>query len=432
MVEPEGLEDPAARRRRWIIGTLLFVAAVVIPLLRQRGVPYWRTVFAEDGWIFLGDVERSGVSSVGAPYNGYIQLIPRVLALPAPLLKITHVSVYFAFVSSLFSAVCALFAYRCTKGWVASAPMRLLIALMVVLAAPIGNEVTGTLANTIWPAFAVLPWALVALNEKKGDVAARAAFVFFAGASTALTVVFLPLAVGFLLWRRTRAAAVVAGAYLLGVAVQVWSIKHSEFVTAPPVNSVPELAEEYSVRVAGSYVFGNGALPWLWEHLGLTVGIVATAVLVVALAVSFVRAQRRNAALALVFIAFAGLTYAVPAWLRGTNVLALVTPYFDGSSRYIFTPVLLLLSAFVLLLDAPDASRTRTVARVGRIVLVVQTMLVMAVSFSITNARGDGPTWGESVTVSREQCQRQGGGEVDVPIVPVGWHVTLSCDRLGR
>lgn len=422
--------DAGARRRRWVIGTLLFVAAVVIPLLRQRGIPYWRTVFAEDGWIFLGDAEHSGLSSVGAPYNGYIQLVPRILALPAPWLRLTHVSIYFALVSSLFSAVAALLAYRCTKGWVASVPMRLLVALTVVLAAPLGGEVTGTLANTIWPAFAVLPWALVALNERKGDVTARAVFVFVAAASSALTVVFVPLAIGFVIWRRTRASAVVAAAYVAGLAVEVWSIKHTEFVTAPPINSVPELGQELSVRVAGSYVFGNGALPWLWDHLGLTVGVIATVVLVAALGVSFVRAPRRNAALALVFVGFAGLTFAVPAWLRGTNVLALVTPYFDGSSRYLFTPVLLLLSAFVLLLDAPDASRTRTVARVGRAVLVAQTIVVIALSFSITNARGDGPTWADSVTVGREQCQRQGGGEVDVPIVPVGWHVTLPCSRL--
>jgi len=429
---PGGPRDGSSRRTRWLVGAVLFAAAVILPLLRQRGIPFWRTVYAEDGWVYLGEVDKTGYTSVWKSYNGYLQLLPRVLTLPTMYLPITRMGQYFSFVAALWSAVVAWLAYRCTKGWVASVPLRLLVALTVVLAGSLGYEVTGTLANTIWPAFAVLPWAIVALTESRRDVVFRSAFVFAAAASTALTVVFVPLALVFLVWRRTKAAAIVVGCYFAGVLAQVWSITHSEFVTAPPVNSFKGLVEIYSVRVAGGYVFGEGTLPFLYEHLGKAVGALATVILVAALAVSFFRAQRRNAALAVGFLLMAGATFVVPVWLRGTNLLELGEQYGEPASRYVGAPVLLILSAFCLLLDSPDPSRDRAIAKVGRVVLIVQTIVVMVLAFPVSGGRGDGPTWIEGLGTARTQCVAQGNaGELDVAIAPPPqWHVTLTCARI--
>jgi hypothetical protein len=57
--------------RRWI-GALLMAAAVVLPLLRQRGTPSWQTSMGEDATIYTSQaVWHGSLHSLFLGYNGY-------------------------------------------------------------------------------------------------------------------------------------------------------------------------------------------------------------------------------------------------------------------------------------------------------------------------------------------------------------------------
>ena len=143
------------------LGALLFVAAVVVPLLRERGVPTWDTIWVEDAPVFIEQANASGPFAVlGRGYAGYWQLVTRVLALPTASIPAPYLALYVTVVSALVVALLAAFVYRCTDGWIASAPVRVLVAAMVAVSPAMAIETTATITNLIWPLLAVAPWAL--------------------------------------------------------------------------------------------------------------------------------------------------------------------------------------------------------------------------------------------------------------------------------
>src|SRR5206468_160144 len=78
----------------------------------------------------------------------------------------------------------------------------------------------ATTTNSIWVFLAVLPWAIISLEETQRATALRAVLAFLGATASALSVLFLPLALGWLAYRRTRSAVVVVVCFLVGEAVQ--------------------------------------------------------------------------------------------------------------------------------------------------------------------------------------------------------------------
>ena len=119
---------------------------------------------------------------------------PRISGLPATPHSTTraanHVhtsggwAIYLAATASAVSALLAWAVYHYSASWIRSRLLRFGIALSIVLTPVAGAENTANIANSIWALAAVLPWVLVARQERSKDVAVRASIAFLAATAT--------------------------------------------------------------------------------------------------------------------------------------------------------------------------------------------------------------------------------------------------------
>lgn len=445
--DPEPAREPTAAGAegpvRWVtsrpleiaIGVALFAAAVLLPLLKQTGVHTWDTIWAEDGPIYVDDVTKDGGFAVlFRGYAGYLQLSSRVLALPTAIVPARSLALYLVGSAALVSALLALFVYYAAGSWVASRPVRIALASLVVLQPALGYENIGSITNTIWTFAAVLPWALVSTAERKTDVALRGGVAFVAVGSTALGLFFLPLGLIAALYRRTLAAWTVFGIYAAGCALQLGVMTHTKDQPRPPiVNSPRELGNLIGLKVYGMFLVGAKGVASLWIDHGRLFAIGAVVVVLVLLLVCLPGVDRAHQGLAILFVGCAMLLYAAPLWARGTaNANLVAGVWTQDGSRYSVIPTVLLGSAFAVLVAPVGRGYARAVARWARPIFIAQIAVVALLNFSIENPRSEGPVWTESVAATAaEKCVGVPPDTlVGVPITPLAWGVQLPCSKV--
>jgi len=229
----------------WWVGALLLLAAVVVPLLRQRGAHSWDTIWAEDGTIYGAQALRSGgFAVVLRGYAGYLQLPPRLVALVVPLVPFRELAVFFALAGSTVSALLAWFVYRQSRGWITSPVLRIALASSIVIGPVLIGENTANITNTIWAFAAVAPWALGSLQDRRISVVGRSVVVFMAATSTALAFIYLPMAIVVIVFRRTRPTLIVVTSFAVGLVVQVAVLLSSANQQAVTDNRAVDLASE--------------------------------------------------------------------------------------------------------------------------------------------------------------------------------------------
>jgi hypothetical protein len=399
----------------WASTAALLLAALVLPLLRQRGARSWNTVWGEDGWLYFQQAHDHGTSVLLRGYAGYLQLLPRLLIVPATWIGIDHLALYEAVVAATVGAGLAWFVYRATAGWVDSTWVRVALASQVVLLPALGYENLGNLTNTIWILFAIAPWALVATSERTSGVVARSLVAFVAATATALTAIFLPVALGIALVRRRRGTWIVTASFLIGVAVQMAVVLHTRD-TRPhtTVRHVAALPQIVGIRVFEQLLVGDRGIRALWDHRSVT-AIVAPAIVLIGLALLLPGLARRQQALMATLTALSLPCFLVPTWGRGTNQVELVLSahsifgpaqagQFDPmASRYSVAPVMLLLSAAAIGFGARRAHRPG-LARALQVAFVAGVIAVTVANFSVVNPRSWGPTWTATVAAARHRC----------------------------
>jgi hypothetical protein len=387
--------------RRWM-GALLMLSAVVLPLLRQRGTPSWQTVWAEDGSIYTQQPIWHGVwRTIGLGYNGYIQVPTRVLAMPTTLMPVRDIAVYLAVVSALLGAAMAFSVFHLSRGWVASRTVRVVLASFVVLMPALGKEVTASITQSIWMILAALAWALVSLDERPRDQWLRGTLAFLGATCSSMALLFLPLGIGWVLYRRTRAACIVLGVFAVGLVVQLagTAVSSPQVRYLVPTRHMATLLQGLSTRVFGVYLLGTSWEADLWHIAWVAVVVIAPVLVVSALVVVGREAPRPARVLAGAFVASAIAFFVVPTWERGTNVLGLVPGGADtlGDTRYSVVPIMLLASAFAVLVSPCAGGRaavsSRRGERVGRPAFVVQALIVMVASFSVWTLRSGEAPW---------------------------------------
>jgi hypothetical protein len=238
--------------------------------------------------------------------------------------------------------------------------------------------------------------------------------------------VFLPLAIGWLFYRRTKPVYIVGTSFLVGLIVQAGVTLTSPPQTGAPID-VPVLAEATSGRVFGAFLFGvRGESAW-WSANWQSLVFLGPIIVIVLLLVLGIGADRRARITAGSLVVFALVLFAIPAWGRGTVFLGIgpswiVSGHHDlwGESRFSVVPVMLLVSAISILL-APTGSSTerrqRVLQRIAIPVFALWLLIVIAVSFPQTTVRGEDPSWISRVdrVVSSECSNRPGAKTVTVP-----------------
>lgn len=420
--------------RRWsgpfAIGPVLFVLAAALPLFRQTGGRSWQTIWAEDGFEYFEQAHRyGGFAVLFRGYGGYLQLPPRLLAVVSTSIPIHDLSVYLALSGTLVGALLAWFVYHASVGWITSRPVRLALASLIVLMPALGTEDTANITNIIWVFAAVAPWALISLVERPREVVVRSLVAFLAATSTSLCFLFIPLALGCALMRRTRATAAVTVAFGAGLAIQAAVILNTKDI----VSFIPQSAFNVQrtaagiVNATGVHVFATFLIgskwtttPWLNRHQLLAVGSILLFTLILVLLL--VDAERKRQLMAVVFVAYAVIIFVAPAWNRRVAV-----------PRYSVIPVMLLASAIAVLVADPTLQRSRWIARVGRPLFVAQVLLVTIVGFSVSTYRSDSPGWSTSVTLTSEtKCHGASPNKVVGVKTDLlnAWPIYLTCRDL--
>ena len=402
--KPEARQARTLPKKHWalLIGTVLFALAVVLPLLRQRGTRSWNTIWAEDGFEYFEQARREGgLEVMFRGYQGYLQLPPRIFGAVSAGVPIRDLALFMALSSAVLGAAIALFVYYAATPWIGSRVVCIALASLIVLMPVLATENTANVTNSIWIFAAALPWALTSRRERPLDTVLYSVMAFLGATSTSLCFAFLPLAIGYALWRRTRARIVVAGAFVAGLVVQGLVDLHSwgaplRYLPGASVDvprSISSVADVFGYQVVGTYLFGNRGTQsrWLVDH-GL-LAIVATIIFVAILAVLLAGVDRQRQALSLVFVGYSAVFLVMPVWVRQA-----VQP------RYTVVPIFLLASSLAVLVAARNKSRTELARRVWSTVFVAQILLVTCIGFSVTNYRSLSPSWSTSVAEAQATC----------------------------
>ena len=79
----------STRVRGAAFGLAFVIGSAALVLLRQPGFASWNTVWAEDGAVYASQaLSRPALHTLVTPYAGYVQLTPRLLALPVRVLPV--------------------------------------------------------------------------------------------------------------------------------------------------------------------------------------------------------------------------------------------------------------------------------------------------------------------------------------------------------
>lgn len=435
--------------------TAFFLAATGLQLLRQSGVPMWRTVWAEDGVVFYLDaLDRPLRETLLDPYAGYALAVPRVIAAIGAHLPVERYSYLTALSSAAIASLFALFVYFASAPLLGSRLRQAVLAGALLFAPVLPFEVTGNLANVQWLLVMGCLLAVLLPVTSWPAIAVRVSIVVLATLTSPLCVAFVPIAVWRLVSHRRRPARrglVVPLAYLLGAGTQllVWAGAEQEPRVAPALGDFTvDALKLYSTRVATELVFGARVTARAWPSLGYGLAVVGVLAVGSLLVWRWLRAGR----IARWFIAACAVSsvaiYVFALWQRPRFLASMSVPdegpyNFLGSRYQLFPAALLLLALLVRsdlstehLVDTTVQAPVRLVddLRANRALSVIVALWVVVAflpSFRQTTPRSGGPDWTVEVSRAEQLCETQ---PVDAQVVPISpppeWVLALPCSVL--
>ncbi len=271
-----GVGVPAWWRRPAVLAGMVIITAALLAL-RKPWALHTPQLFAEDGSIFLTQDEQMGIRAWWVPYNGYLHILPRIIAWIA---SHTADPAWWPAIYNgcAFAVTIALFARLASARVMLPAKPWLMLAFVVVVGT---SEVLINVTNLQWvTAFFLLLQLFTAppagLLQRITDLSILAVI----GLNGPFAVVFAPL-FGWRLWREKNLDALLALAVIVACAgVQGWFVTHGA-----PTLSLHEGSEPFrlwhAVSVTGSRlvtwpILGGWAVrawPW-WVHAWLGAGFI--------------------------------------------------------------------------------------------------------------------------------------------------------------
>jgi hypothetical protein len=416
--------DPPPRRRsrgaaaRAAAGYAAAIALGAVVLLgRQSGHRAWATVWAEDRWLFLPGALLHPGSSLWQAADGYLSLVPRVVADGVARFPLRDAAALFAVAGAVIASACAAVVFRACAGHVRSPALRVVLAASVLLlptALEAGLPDNGV--NTIWYLLFAAFWALVWRPRSRAAMAVAALVCFAAAASNVLAALYLPVAAARVVAiPRAREHAATIG-WLAGGAVQL-----------PAVVSHSRPHQPASVLDALGFYGHNVILPAVaGRHFGqqLTAGLgIARATALAAVAAAAViawvlaRGGARPRAFAVTALGLGLILTLTPVLVHGAVADAEVTRHalWAAGSRYAQVPILLLGS---LVIVAADACLRRGGVRLERATAAVLLAAVLATTwvsdFTYPDLRSHATPWTHIVTKIERTCHQHPPGSVAI------------------
>jgi hypothetical protein len=428
------LRDRHARPAALASALVVLLAALL--LVRQAVVAAWDTIWAEDGFAFLGDaLSDNPLAAVVEPHGGYIHPLPRAAAAIAAILPLELAPVVFSVVWALVVALLAAFVYAASGEILHSRALRLALATLTALLPAAGSELLGNTANLHFYLVYGCFWAFIWRSTTTPALAARTAVVAITALSDPLTLLFAPLALWNAWSRRGRRELVVPASLVVSLAVQLGTTalagESPERLTRFDAADLPLL---FALRIAGSLLVGDRFLDDAWLSLGRVFAygaLVAVAALLLAGAFRSGRATRL----------FAGIAAAYAVALFGAFLVgrgsAGMRPGMDEASwhlagaRFTYAPILLLTTALLALLDRHVAYPGRRAGRLALGATVAIVAVLVVANFDLTSERSLGPAWRPELEAARERCDEGAhGARIPVAPEPFGFVLDAACRDL--
>jgi hypothetical protein len=213
----------AATRKGWALGWFVLLAAALLAL-RKPWALHTPQFWAEDGEIFMKQDDAWGAGAILTPYNGYLHLLPRMIAWTAS--HTADVAWWPAIYNGLaFAITVALFARLASPRVALPAKHWLMLAFVLVVGT---GEVLINVTNLQWiTAFFLLLQVFITRPETPGQRAGDLAILLVVGLNGPFALLFLPL-LGWRAWRDRNFDAYLAVAVVAFCAgVQGWLVAHA-------------------------------------------------------------------------------------------------------------------------------------------------------------------------------------------------------------
>jgi hypothetical protein len=252
--------------------------------------------------------------------------------------------------------------------------------------------------------------------------------------------VLLPVALVFALRMGTRRAWVLPGAIVVGVVLQLLlRDEAAEKFGSTLYDAIPRIFAE---RVTSSLLVGDRYLGDVFGHTTgspFAWGSLALVALIVGVALWRLRGRRRwlVAVCATLSVAY----FAISVLGRGTLVLYPSKPWLLASTRYIYLPVIFLLTAVVAAADRGEPGGRRLPLREAAVAVLVLGTIV--VSYRAPHRSDGSPRWKPALAEARLACAaRRPVGPITLygprrdltAVVPIAtpdeWAVPVSCSKL--
>ncbi|MFJ6002589.1 hypothetical protein [Arthrobacter sp. NPDC092385] len=374
-----------------------------------------------------------GNGGVFNPYDGYLHLVPRIIAgLTVAAIPPSGYAMSMNLLSCLTVALVAALVFHCSRELDERLHTRIALASLVLLISSGPLETTGNTANLHWYLLFATPWLLFKRPGSRGE----ALILLLAGAAISLTeilsVIFVPLA---LVRHRDKAFWPARVGLLLGLLCQLCATSLNPRVT----NESEPL--ELGSTVTGWFVNAVGT-PILGEtsHIGALVNgygwlpLAASAALFVAAFALVMRMGTPQHRLAAVVVLGASIT------LWAATQIVNPTPLLDYAnftsadwaearhSRYAVPTSMFVMALVPLAMSV--LPKQRVVA--GTVLLAVFFSVQALTLLPSETARSGGPDWSEATESAVGKCHR-GAQEVVLPAAPKGWAsggVRIPCEKL--
>jgi hypothetical protein len=421
-----------------------FVLVVVLALARQTGFPATETLWAEDGVIFYSQaVAHPVVETLARSYNGYGQLVPRLLVQLTGLVPLRDVPTVVALAGALGLASLSCLVFHMARGHIVSAGLRALLAGAMVLLPLAVVEMLDNLVNLPWWIFFAAFWALLWRPPSRGGWLVAGLVCLLAAASEPLVGLLLPLvAVRALALRHWRDNSGAVG-LVLGLVYQLAVVlgAHGRPFTRNGLASIPAA---FGARVGLGWLTGlratDAVVSWSRPVAEILGGVVFVVLVVAGLRLG----DRRARAFIVTVAVLAPMCFAVPVWLRGSGPYMQTAKSVGYAGRYAATPMLMLISAVLVLAGqlsaqprkGPEHRHARSSPRQRLSALAMCCVLLVpgwVSDFRDSNGRTRGPTWESRLPSALAECRSNPRLRlVRLEIDPVVDHVVMYCRALER
>jgi len=430
--------DPAAQGapRLLLIGAL-FLAAVLLQMLRIGWSISLHSLWAEDGPVYFSGAVHSGVGgSLFDTYATYLVFIPRLIGEIGGLVPLADAPAAISIASGVVVALSGWIVWEATAGLLESPWLRGALALLTVLAPVGGLESIVSGAYVPWFMLFATFWILLWRPRTALVAAGAGLFALLTGLSTPGVWFFIPVAILRTIAIRDRRDGLVLAGYWAGAMVQIPVLAFNKEEAVTPLWS-HDILTTYLQRVVDGAFLGLKLGGKVWEHAGWAALLILIAVLIVGLVVGVTRANLTARLFALLAIPISAVMFIVSVYQRalGEQMIWHAHTWSEGGGRYAIVPALLLFSVAAVMVDKrsrrrPGESRPPWLAW-GLALLAV---VVVASSFHVEDPEVRGaPPWQASLDHSAEVCASEPPeAETGVATSPPGWGLNIPCDELGQ